>query len=440
VGDPSQIVAHVDTLVAVDATGFWISGWTSDVDGLLDRLAVVSPEGQRVELDHVARWRRPDVEEAYAGTRRTGERHGFGSFFELAEPSRREQGWRLELRDARGARVEAEVPAVVRDPVDAKERLLAEFCAERADREELRVRHLLPALSRLQERERSDVEIDIVREYGEGDASPTLSIVVPLYRRIDYLEHQLLHFSQDPSLRGADLIYVLDTPELWDRLLLIAPPLHALHGIPFRVARLTRNAGYATANNLGVSLARGRLLLLLNSDVIPDQPGWLEKMATFYDATPGIGALGPKLLFEDDSIQHAGMYFARDPQGLWGNLHYAKGVVHRDFPPASVTRPVPAVTGACLMVARALFDEAGGLSHLHMRGGYEDSDFCLRLVSLKRTNWYLPEAELYHLEGQSHHRTSTAATVIYATWLQTHLWDELIEDLMQDHQAEPVPR
>ena len=98
-----------------------------------------------------------------------------------------------------------------------------------------------------------------------------------------------------------------------------------------RSSRATR--AFRSPTSSGPALARGRLLLLLNSDVLPDRPGWLEQMVSFYDAQPDIGALGPKLLFEDDSIQHAGVYFEREADsGLWGNLHYFKGL-HRDFPP-----------------------------------------------------------------------------------------------------------
>src|SRR5439155_6294856 len=163
-------------------------------------------------------------------------------------------------------------------------------------------------------------------------------------------------------------------------LLELASSLYALHGVPFRIVRLNRNAGFPNANNLGASVARGRLLLLLNSDVLPDRPGWLETMASFYDATPDIGALGPKLLFEDDTLQHAGMYFEPDPNSpLWTNQHYFKGL-HRTFPAANVTRPVAGVTGACFMIESALFHELGGFRDIYIRGGYEYSDLCLRLL------------------------------------------------------------
>jgi GT2 family glycosyltransferase len=93
--------------------------------------------------------------------------------------------------------------------------------------------------------------------------------------------------------------------------LAVALQIYRLYRISFRVFVLNQNAGFSAVNNLGSALARGRLLLLMNSDVLPDKPGWLGTMTAFYDSTPKIGALGSKLLFEDDSRQHAGLYFVR---------------------------------------------------------------------------------------------------------------------------------
>ena len=64
---------------------------------------------------------------------------------------------------------------------------------------------------------------------------------------------------------------------------------------------------------------------------------------------------------------------------MWHDAHYFKGL-HRTFPAANVARPVPAVSGACMMIDRALYEELGGLSGKYVRGDYEDSDLCLRLI------------------------------------------------------------
>jgi GT2 family glycosyltransferase len=257
-----------------------------------------------------------------------------------------------------------------------------------------------------------------------------VSIIVPLYKRVDFLEQQLAQFVHDPEISQADLIYVLDSPEQAEELKELAAHLFQLYRIPFRLAALAQNVGFSGANNVGASLAQGGLLLLMNSDVLPDRPGWLNKMATFYRSRSDIGALGVKLLFEDDSIQHAGLYFARLAKtGEWENLHYFKGL-HRSLPAANIARPVPAVTAACLMIDRELYATAGGLRGIYVQGDYEDSDLCLRLAEQGRQHWYYPEVELYHLEGQSYDLAARSKNGQFNRWLHTRLWNERINAVM----------
>ena len=224
--------------------------------------------------------------------------------------------------------------------------------------------HIFPAIERLQERARESVEMASVTEHGDPPESPEVSIVVPLYERIDLVEHQLLQFDRDPEIQAQELIYVLDSPELEAADgrpgTPARPPLPAFRS---GSSRWRDNAGFGAATNAGASVARGRLLLLLNSDVLPAEPGWLGKMQAFHDATPNIGALGPKLLYEDDSLQHAGLYFEMVQEGptagSWANMHYFKGL-HKDLPAANVARPVPAVTAACLMIEKELYEQRRG--------------------------------------------------------------------------------
>jgi O-antigen biosynthesis protein len=423
----------VDTLMAVDDRSFWIAGWMRDADRSATSLLAVSPEGQQAELlEGAFRYRRPDVEELFSSDSRQEADHGFVKYVTLPAPSHLARGWIFELRTRVGEGVEVPGPEVTRDGTEVLNRILSEFEVDRAGRDRLRTEQIRPALERYQ-RHRRRAEVDDVSDYGAPPESPRISVVVPLYERIDFVEHQLAQFGHDPELGEVELIYVLDSPELGPELLALAPHLQALHRVPFRIVRLTRNAGFPLANNLAVGQARGPLVVLLNSDVLPTRPGWLGRMAAFYDSTPDIGALGVKLLFEDDSIQHAGMYFQREIEsGVWGNKHYFKGF-HRDFPEARISRPVPAVTGACLMIERELYQGLGGLNEDYVRGGYEDSDLCLRLALQGRRNWYLADVELYHLEAQSFPTPVRHLATLYNAWLQTQRWDAEIEAESRSH-------
>jgi GT2 family glycosyltransferase len=96
---------------------------------------------------------------------------------------------------------------------------------------------------------------------------------------------------------------------------------------------------------------------------------------------------------------------------------------------------VPAVTAACLMVERALYEDVGGLRDMFVQGGYEDTDFCLRLIESGRDNWYVPSVELFHLEDQSYPTTVRTLATKYNMWLHTHLWSERIQEIMRSHQG-----
>jgi GT2 family glycosyltransferase len=441
VSEDHPVGLGVEAILAVDGSSFWVSGWMHDEDGR-GEVTVVSPESSRLVVTEIAnRYERPDVRQFYSGlgVERTRD-HGFTAHFSLPAPSLLSGGWIAELRTSDGIQLEIRCPDVIRDPEVVRSTILGELGNGGRVGGRLAADHGRAALTRLQRRIVAESRIESVDEYGEPPRDPAVSIVIPLYKRLDFLEHQLLHFSRDPDLARAELIYVLDSPEQAEDLERLARELFALYELPFRVVNLTSSAGFAGANNHGIEVARSRRLLLLNSDVIPDRPGWIGALNEFHDATPEIGALGPKLLYEDDSIQHAGLYFDR-PAGsdLWENAHCFKGL-HREFPAANVARPVPAVTGACMMIDRDLYEQVGGLPLYYVQGDYEDSELCLRLAEAGRESWYLPSVELYHLEGQSYLPGVRRVQSEYNMWLHTSLWGEQIEELMAGFDSNDAAR
>ncbi len=437
IGSEGRRTIRIDDLVRVDERSFFVRGWARDEQAPIVGLNAVSPEGSRVEmLQQIAQLRRPDLDEVFPSN--GSENLGFACSLALDAPSRLSQGWIFEFENAAGSMVDVEAPKPIEDPLAARDAIVSTLELERSPTSSI-AEHVLPAVTRLQERLASMVAIEHVERFGEVPRSPEISVVVPLYKRVDLLQHQLAQFASDPELFEAELIYVLDSPELSAATLDEAARLFELYRVPFRLATLSRNGGFAVANNLGASVANGRLLLLLNSDVLPAGSGWLGRLADLHDATPRIGALGPKLLFEDDTLQHAGLYFRRSAAwSAWENAHYFKGL-HRDLPAANVPRPVPAVTAACLMIQRDLYLELDGLRSIYIQGDYEDSDLCLRLGESGYENWYRPEVTLYHLEGRSYATAERQVNARYNTWLQTSLWGERIEQLMSEQEPARLP-
>jgi GT2 family glycosyltransferase len=427
----------IERITAVDDRSVYIEGWLRDVEAEVVRLTVVSPEGARVEIGERAfRYTRPDVTAFFASSGdRSPEKNGFICFVELAAPTLLPEGWIVEMENAQGDALEVNGPTVARNILAARDVILADPARERLPVEELMASHVQPAITRIQNQIEAWARVDQIEEFGDPPVAPEVSIVVPLYQRIDLVEQQLAEFTQDPELREAELIYVLDSPEQGIYLVDLVSRLYPIYKVPMRIAILEQNVGFALANNAGASLARGRLLLLMNSDILPAAPGWLGRMQEFYDSKPQMGALGVKLLYEDESIQHAGMYF-HQPTGtnLWLDAHYFKGL-HRDFPAANVTRAVPGVSGACMMIDAALYEELGGLGGKYVQGDYEDFDLCLRLAEMGRESWYYPEVELYHLEALSYTGSLRVPANRYNMWLHTHLWRHRIEELMAEQRT-----
>jgi GT2 family glycosyltransferase len=418
---------HIGAIGRVDERTFFVRGWMHDEQAPIARLDAISPEGGRAQLlESAYRVHRPDLEDMFRGAPEQVWKRGFVSFFELAAPSRLSEGWVFELENTAGLGIEADGPAVVSDPLEVRDMVVAELSRERRFDTPF-MDGLVPAVERLQERLADRVEITEVEQLGSAPTDPDVSIVVPLYRRIDLLEHQLAQFADDPQIAASELIFVLDSPELGDELLARVGDLFEVYRVPFKLAVLSRNGGFSVATDRGASLATGRMLLLLNSDVLPAGPGWLERLVAAYDALPEAGAVGPKLLYDDDSIQHAGVEFRRDPaSGAWQLTHAFKGL-HRDFDRATESHPAPALSGACLLTEASLYRELGGLSADYVKGGYEDADFCMRLHERGLETWYVSEVELYHLEGRSNVPVDNDMSNRFNAWLFNQRWAERIE-------------
>jgi O-antigen biosynthesis protein len=422
--------AGVEKLLRIDPRTYFAYGWIGDRDADVVRVTAVSPEGERVEIgSELFRFARPDVWKLYGRRDHGSTGAGFICYLELQAPSQISRGWLLETENERGDTLEVEAPRVIDKREDVIAAVLEDPYHQRSQDDELMATHVVPAVTRLQEQVEAMTAIESVESFGDVPASPEVTVVVPLYRRIDLVEYQLAKFADDVDFRSTELLYVLDSPDQREDLLALCSGLASIYRVPFRVCVLQENVGFANACNAGAAIATGRLLVLLNSDVLPARQGWLHELRAFYDGTDDIGALGPKLLYEDDTIQDAGMYLHRPPgSSVWIDAHYFK-CLHRSFPAANVPRPVPGLSGACLMLSRELYQQLGGLRGVYVRGDYEDFDLCLRLAQSGGQNWYLPAVELYHLEALSYEDEVRRHANRYNAWLHTHLWREQIESL-----------
>lgn len=248
-----------------------------------------------------------------------------------------------------------------------------------------------------------DLAPTYTRDFGALPESPRVSIIVPLYGRIDFVEHQLLEFSRDPWIReNAEIINVLDDPSLQERLLAECSTHHKLYGMPFRIVWSPLNRGFSGANNVGARHASGQELLFLNSDVFPREPGWLERMSETLETDEKTGIVGARLLFAGGGLQHAGMQSLwKDDLQVWINHHPYSGLDPKLDPSGEEPAVAQAVTGACLLISRELFDQIEGWDTGYLVGDFEDSDLCYKVRDAGYDVVYEPRAVLTHLERQS---------------------------------------
>lgn len=161
-----------------------------------------------------------------------------------------------------------------------------------------------------------------------------------------------------------------------------------------RVIANHTNLGFAPACNQGAQAAQGEYLVFLNNDTTV-QPGWLEELAACARKDEKIGAVGARLLYADDTIQHAGVAFNENKLVYHIYKHY-----DRDHPAVNKERDFQAVTAACALIKKDLFFAVGAFDE-GFHNGFEDVDLCFKLRDRGYKVVYNPRAVVYHLESKT---------------------------------------
>lgn len=165
-----------------------------------------------------------------------------------------------------------------------------------------------------------------------------------------------------------------------------------------RLVKLDIPFNWSAINNWGIENSASEFVLMLNNDMTVISKDWMESLLD-YAVKNDVGAVGAKLLYEDDTIQHAGIIMQ-----LGGIASHAFKHIANDDPGyfgyATSVRNCSAVTGACMLVRRSIALEIGGFNE-ELRVAYNDVDFCLRLREANYKVVYTPFAQLYHLESKT---------------------------------------
>lgn len=419
--------AAVELLISDGKGGIFIKGWVRDPHQLTleAHLVAAGIKSQRLDLTWL-RFPRPDIDKHYDGRPGT---LGFVAFLPDVGTIRGQA--KVELHLGSGATLEILARPAQGTAVQLRDAVLGGVPPEQLTTEAI-ARVIAPAAVPLHAQHLAGRREPEIVQLGARPKKPIYSVIIPLYRNLDYLRFQIGSFATDPEMAQAEIIFVLDSPEQRPDLVHFLSGLHQLYALPMTIMIMSANFGYAAANNAGAAIAQGKFLVLLNSDVVPEGAGWLQKLAAPLLQKRRVVASGARLLFDDHSLQHAGMRFTRDAGGHWLNLHYHKGAP-REFAPALETRSVPAVTGAALLVRRQAFLDVGGFTEDYIIGDYEDSDLCLKLRAAGGDIYYCPEAVLFHFERKSINRHAgyqRSVAGLYNRWLAGQRWDGAMQALM----------
>ncbi|MES2017072.1 MAG: glycosyltransferase family 2 protein [Pseudomonadota bacterium] len=184
---------------------------------------------------------------------------------------------------------------------------------------------------------------------------------------------------------------------------------------------------YSALNNAAVKQARGELVGLVNNDIEVISPNWLSEMVG-HALRPDVGAVGARLWYANDTLQHAGVILGME--GTAGHLHRFLARGQPGYCARAVlTQSFSAVTGACLLVRKQSYQQAGGLNEVDLAVACNDVDFCLRLRALGYRNVWTPYAELYHHESSSRGLDDSAEKVLRAARENAYLhrrWGPLL--------------
>ena len=230
--------------------------------------------------------------------------------------------------------------------------------------------------------------------YQLPDKLPLVSIVIPTRNGFELLRRCVESIVRKTKYSNYELIIIDNGSEDFVAVRYLQ---HLQEEKQVTVIRDDSPFNYAALNNKAVAQAKGEIIALLNNDLEVINDDWLGEMVS-HVVHPEVGAVGAKLYYPDDTIQHAGVIV-----GLGG----VAGHSHKHFPRDSaghcgrllLTQNLTAVTAACMLVRKEVFDVVGGFDEKNLSVAFNDVDLCLRIQEKGFNNVWTPYAEMYHYES-----------------------------------------
>ncbi|MEH2957004.1 glycosyltransferase family 2 protein [Candidatus Merdisoma sp. JLR.KK006] len=226
---------------------------------------------------------------------------------------------------------------------------------------------------------------------------PLISIIIPNRDHMEDLSRCVESIINKSTYPDYEIIVVennSETKEIYDYYKALE------HNERIHIVKYEGDFNYSRINNFGISFARGKYVLLLNNDMKVITREWMEELL-MYAQRPDVAAVGGKLYYADNSIQHAGIVIGLGAHRAAGHTHYKDDKMHLGYMGRlCYAQDVTAVTGACLLVGREQYDQVGGLDE-NFSVAFNDVDFCLKLRKAGYLNVFTPFCELFHYESKT---------------------------------------
>jgi GT2 family glycosyltransferase len=225
---------------------------------------------------------------------------------------------------------------------------------------------------------------------------PLVSVIIPTRDRADLLRTCIQSLRRHTTWPNYEIL-IVDNHSVDPETISYFDELRCMAG--FRILEYAKPYNYSAINNYAASVAQGAYLCFLNNDTEILNARWLEAMVR-HAVRPEVGAVGAKLLYQDGSVQHAGVIIGMGNAA--GHAHrFQKPGDRGYFDQVDLTRFVSAVTAACLVVDKKKFETVGGFDSDKLHIAYNDVDLCLKLQQAGWANVYEPDAALMHYESKS---------------------------------------
>ncbi|MDP5254348.1 MULTISPECIES: glycosyltransferase family 2 protein [unclassified Vibrio] len=229
-----------------------------------------------------------------------------------------------------------------------------------------------------------------------ADANPLVSLLIPTYNGYQITKQAIDSILEKTTYRHFEILLIDNNS---DDAAALAYFEHINQHEQVRVLRYPHPFNYSAINNFAAKQAKGDILGLINNDIEVINPEWLTEMVSHAQRSD-IGCVGAMLYYPNDTIQHAGVilgingvaghshkHFPRESNGYFSRLHLVQNL--------------SAVTAACLLVRKSVFEQVGGLNETDLKVAFNDVDFCLKVKQAGYRNLWTPYAELYHHESIS---------------------------------------